>query len=311
MPVPRRRATSPAHSNFTLFPTSQPPKAAKVLGTQNFSRGSKPLVRANTLPVESPSKAALEPPRLVSNNSTTSFESGVLPNLFSDRSHTPRSSKSSILNQDKPLPAIKSESQTQPKPQRLSPQAIRAAQSSHQDQRIAENLNAVKSQQTVKSRRNRPNLTIKTGASEPAPPLPAKDEKTKLSEPAPVNEPTEQLPETKCESTESPEKAAPTAPDPTPQPAQPEPIRVPLVTEPEEITAEEPSEPLPTIEVSTARSISVKKGKRQILVPIGARIDHLSPNERFVDRKALTPRIMDVRPGHKHAVSQELQIESL
>lgn len=272
------------------------------------------MVRSDTLPVEDPARASLEPPRLLSNNnSTASFESGVLPTLFSERSHTPRSSKSSIPNQDKPLPAIKPESQAHPKPQKLSPQAIRVAQSSHRDQRFTEKLNAVQSQQPVKSRRDRPNLTTQTGTSKstppPPPPPPAKDARRKLSESVSINDPTNRFTEMTHEITESPEEVAPPAPSPDPQPAPTKPI--PLVTEPEEITAEEQSEPLPTIEVSTARSVSVKRSKRQMLVPIGARIDHLNSNERYVDRRALMPRIMDVRPGHKHAVSQELRIESL
>jgi hypothetical protein len=81
----------------------------------------------------------------------------------------------------------------------------------------------------------------------------------------------------------------------------------------EESDPKEPHEQMPTIEVSTARSISVKRGKgaRQMLVPIGSRVDHFNTNERFVDRKTLTPRITDVHGGHKHAKSQELQIESV
>ena len=42
--MPQRRATSPAQSSFTLFPTSQPSKAAQVLGTHNF-----PVDRAHWL----------------------------------------------------------------------------------------------------------------------------------------------------------------------------------------------------------------------------------------------------------------------
>lgn len=48
-----------------------------------------------------------------------------------------------------------------------------------------------------------------------------------------------------------------------------------------------------------------------MLVPIGARVDNLHANERFIERRPMTPQIMDVSYGHKHAVSQELQIESL
>jgi hypothetical protein len=97
---------------------------------------------------------------------------------------------------------------------------------------------------------------------------------------------------------------------------------MPFVSEPEELEIKiglapdpkDPGEPLtkiPTIEVSIARSISVSRGNRQMLVPIGARVDNLHANERFIERRPMTPQIMDVSYGHKHAVSQELQIESL
>jgi hypothetical protein len=97
---------------------------------------------------------------------------------------------------------------------------------------------------------------------------------------------------------------------------------MPFVSEPEEIDIEigmaletkEPTESLrkiPTIEVSIARSISVSRGKRQMIVPVGARVDYLHSNERLIERRPMTPRITDVSFGHKHAVSQELQIESL
>ncbi|KAJ6020102.1 hypothetical protein N7499_003399 [Penicillium canescens] len=108
-PMPQRRATSPARSSFTLFPSSQPSKAARLLGTQNFSRGPGPLIRSNTLPVESPSKASANHSRNSSNiNSTSLFESPVIPRLNErSSSNTPRSPSSL----DKPLPAIKHEPQ--------------------------------------------------------------------------------------------------------------------------------------------------------------------------------------------------------
>lgn len=85
---------------------------------------------------------------------------------------------------------------------------------------------------------------------------------------------------------------------------------VPIVTE-REIDPKEKSPQVPMIEVSIARSISVSKGKRQMLVPIGSRMAQFGTNERFVDRKALIPRVADAQFGHRHAISQELQIESL
>lgn len=97
---------------------------------------------------------------------------------------------------------------------------------------------------------------------------------------------------------------------------------MPFVSEPEEFEIEigfapelkdtvETVRKTPTVEVSIARSVSVSRGKRQMLVPITARVDHLHPNERLIERRPMTPRITDVTYSHKHAVSQELQIESL
>ncbi|KAJ5773710.1 hypothetical protein N7457_008606 [Penicillium paradoxum] len=107
-PMPQRRATSPGRSSFTVFPTSQPSKAAEILGTQNFSRGPTPLVRANTLPIESPSKMLPQLPHHFAHaDSVSSFESPVIPKIFSESSSTPKPSSS----YDKPLPAIKPEQQ--------------------------------------------------------------------------------------------------------------------------------------------------------------------------------------------------------
>lgn len=73
---------------------------------------------------------------------------------------------------------------------------------------------------------------------------------------------------------------------------------------------QEPPRAIPRVEVSIARSISVSRGKRQILVPIGAKVEHFDPDERLVQRRVLTPQIMDAHRGHRPGVSQELRIES-
>ncbi|KAF7713956.1 Uncharacterized protein PECH_000742 [Penicillium ucsense] len=88
--------------------------------------------------------------------------------------------------------------------------------------------------------------------------------------------------------------------------------RMPLATDPDEIDEEETeqSSKLPVVEVSIARSVSVSRAKRQILVPVGARVDTLLPKERVVERGPMMPRIMDTSIRSKHAVSQHLQVES-
>ncbi|KAJ5691834.1 hypothetical protein N7462_001257 [Penicillium macrosclerotiorum] len=408
-PVPQRRATSPARSSFTLFPTSQPSKAALVLGTQNFSRGPSPsrgpapLTRSNTLPVESPSKVSAETPPLYHNNSSvSSFGSPGISNLFNDRSSTPRSSL------DKPLPAIKSDVQqvAQPRPSKLAlTQTVTAsaesqsakltkrlatppetqqiqpsAPSPHQTQKsIQSSSQQTKSPQQVTKTPPRVSKLPVAQAPKPifqerksslqAPKLQTRSSKQQLSqkskpstkERSPVQKAHMQPPAT---LQSSPEASRPVRPNLKIQTQAPAPPRPPMkeksssgsspstipsgfnptknavdrIMSPGGFTAspisgispaESPRMPLvdtvgeagtephdsgiqiPTIEVSTARSISVSRGKRQILVPIGSRVDQFDSNERYVERRALTPQITGVQSRHKHAVSQELQIESV
>ncbi|KAJ5152632.1 uncharacterized protein N7482_009110 [Penicillium canariense] len=443
-PVPQRRATSPARSSFTLFPASQPSKAAQMLGTQNFSRGPSPLLRANTLPVESPSKESTEQSWATpTNNRSSPFGSPMVPNLFAQHSSTPRSSL------DKPLPPIKLEPQvSQIHPRATSKLAVsQVVMDSHGakevkalapqsgkstartlDTGISESSKSSRSPQKEEkpspeknSRARKPSLAIpgslphtqqeKQSKQQNSQPyerpsnLPVshnsnpiyQERKSSLQAPrahmrSPNQPPTQppripqaarkpsremdqrsqQMPQTnrpprpnlKIQTTPQapprpplkdksfsgsscstlPTSTPPTSTLPTPNMSKesldrtPSPVartlsskpgvspdqttRLPFVSEPEEIEIEigieveskgptEASEQIPTIEVSTARSISVSRARRQILVPVGARVDPFNSNERYVERKALTPRIMGVTHGHKHAVSQELQIESL
>ncbi|KAJ5667720.1 uncharacterized protein N7477_006290 [Penicillium maclennaniae] len=357
-PLPIRRATSPARSSFTLFPTAQPSKAAQVLGTQtipqNFSRRPSPRLRSNTNPVENPSKSPPEPPRgIPGDNNMSSNGSPFVGDILSSQANTPRSSSSNLRKEDKPLPAIKSEQPTRLRSRKMSPQDIRAAQSSLQQHQCAlqpEDKPPTKGS----SRRKRPNLTINTG-QEPPPP-PEKDAKDKSSSKSALQS-VASAPRITADLmmvTESPEVLAPKrnplrvkisasplerfdpksnpvqsniiafpvetsaskaieTSDPNPNSLLAELPQSPLVAEPKNLDPKKAQDLLPIIEVSTARSISVKRGKgtRQMLVPIGARVDNFNSTERFVDRKTLTPHITDVHHGHKHARSQELQIESL
>ena len=88
--------------------------------------------------------------------------------------------------------------------------------------------------------------------------------------------------------------------------------RMPLATDPDEIEDETgPETKVPVIEVSIARSVSVSRAKRQVLVPVGARVEALLPKERVIERGPMMPRIMDTSIRSKHAVSQHLRIELL
>ncbi|KAJ5771087.1 uncharacterized protein N7511_003138 [Penicillium nucicola] len=356
-PMPQRRATSPARSSFTLFPSSQPSKAAQLVGTHNFSRGPSPLMRSNTLPVDSPSKASADHSRNSSNvNSTSSFESPVIPRLFTERSssNTPRSSSSL----DKPLPAIRPEARAspqqrivQPPKNIISPQKSRS-NSFAQQQKIAHPVHqqqdqqprkishpprkdsqprtAPKPPQTALSQKPsshhrvdhgtnnhkqdhpvRPRLTVQT---ETRPQLPAKDKTTSSTSLSPHS--TLKATQQKIDRIMSPASAS-SAPKSGISPADS--TRLPFadadgaikINEHEEPELQqEPPRAIPRVEVSTARSISVSRGKRQMIVPIGAKAEHFDPDERFVQRRALTPQIMDAHRGHRPGVSQELRIES-
>lgn len=354
-PMPQRRATSPARSSFTLFPTSQPSKAAQLLGTHNFSRGPSPLMRANTLPVESPNK---QQSRHGSNkNSLSSFESPVIPRLFSAASSTPRSSSSHSY--DKPLPAIRPDPQpsqlqksSQPPRNTQSPQQIRLQQST-QSQKPLPAKQSSQSRSAPQPRKDslpqateklqlhaspqktstqiridqwleqqkdepipeaipRPRLRVET-ENRPAPP--AKDilSSTSLS-PLPTLNPTQ----AKIDRIMSPLSAS-TGPRSGISPSDS--TRMPFVDavetfeEPEEqeLEAEPETEvrEIPRVEVSVARSVSVARGKRQMIVPIGGRADQPDNEERYVQRRALTPQITDAHRGHRPGVSQELRIECL
>ncbi|KAL3463579.1 hypothetical protein BJX64DRAFT_287321 [Aspergillus heterothallicus] len=68
-------------------------------------------------------------------------------------------------------------------------------------------------------------------------------------------------------------------------------------------------DPIPTIEVSIARSISVSKGKKQVLVPVRTRTGHLNSNERLVARQIRTPQVTGGKSAHRPGFSQDVRIE--
>lgn len=73
----------------------------------------------------------------------------------------------------------------------------------------------------------------------------------------------------------------------------------------------EPIDPIPTVEVSIARSVSVSRGKKQMIVPIKPRSDRLTADERVMSRRAKTPQVTDAHHGHRHGNSQDVRIESI
>ncbi|EZF31300.1 hypothetical protein H109_02052 [Trichophyton interdigitale MR816] len=65
-----------------------------------------------------------------------------------------------------------------------------------------------------------------------------------------------------------------------------------------------------TAQISIARSVSVSKGQKKILVPVGARTGFLQPGERFVEKRAGIPTQLAVQRGHRHAKSRNALIEN-
>ncbi|KAJ5513805.1 hypothetical protein N7463_003357 [Penicillium fimorum] len=344
-PMPQRRATSPARSSFTLFPNSQPSKAAQVLGAQNFSRGPSPLIRANTLPIESPSKM---PPQLHHGSnvgSMSSVESPVIPKLFTERSNTPCSSSS----YDKPLPAIKSEPRTTQSKKSGQPENKTPFLQKTRPQQSVQPHNTVVTkpvQPWAQPRQRKDSLprTIEKQPEATSPPKKTQHQPNTTSNHPKTNDTVRprlkvqteaRTPLAKDTLSSSSSRSSPSALNPTqskidrimsPLSASTGPksgispsesTRMPFTDPVETIdTAEkkpapEPRRPIPKVEISIARSVSVSRAKRQVLVPIGMRVDHLTPEERVVHRRPLTPQITDAHRGHRPGVSQELRIECL
>lgn len=69
---------------------------------------------------------------------------------------------------------------------------------------------------------------------------------------------------------------------------------------------------IPTIEVSVARSVSLAKSKKQVLVPVRPKASRLnSSHERLVARQAKTPTVTEPAIGHRPHHSQDARIETM
>lgn len=263
----------------------------------------------------------MELPRAIPcNNSVSSFESLPIANVFSERANTHRSSGSSSRFDDKPLPAIKPEPRspsdtqiaqsTTSKPSKLPQSQVPTPRPQQlEPKKKSSPLKKESSPPSDNIRPSRPNLTIRT-ASAPTPQPPTKDRPVRSSSIPVTGQPIPKPITDQPNITMSP---APMSSGPmsaiSPHQSQ-KPTRMAHSSNVEKATKPAKGQ-TPVIEVSTARSVSVSKGRRQMLVPIGSRVDQFESNERFVDRKALTPRITEVSIGHRPAKSQQLQIESL
>ncbi|KAL4900838.1 hypothetical protein BDW74DRAFT_170601 [Aspergillus multicolor] len=283
----RRRATSPAVSpSFNLFPTMPASKAAKVLGTQNFSQVSDQSRKALTSSQPKSQEAVPEPNKL-------SLDS--VPKA--PPSHRPKASVTSFLSatsigsDDEPLLIHKVE----PVRTYAGMKEPFWGVSHHSPAPVA--ITVSPSEAPIKAK----NLTINTWE------LHSRSDSNSSSS-------IETFPYTPTVTSASSPILSPLS-IVSPARGQNETMTttIPIFPPPRTTSrAGHNGAPLPTIEVSIARSVSVSKGKGQVLVPVRARAPQLnSSNERLVVRQAKTPMVTGPAYGHRPGLSQDARIETI
>ncbi|KAF7176299.1 hypothetical protein CNMCM7691_002224 [Aspergillus felis] len=296
---PRRRATSPQPRlpSFNLFPAQAPvSKASKLLGSQNIPRGPSPLHRSQT------SLAGLgqQTPTNDPNHVLLMVQS---PSIKSPMSHHTKNSVSSILST-----ASMDTTEEERLLQKLKQTKIYADKEQEPEWEIISKKPTREASSPIPSPMRNPTpsprqwtpplaLTINTQG------LPS-TRSSISSAPSPHLSPINSAARDKTDRIRSPmETLSAVSSFST--------TRMPLSDDNEDIEANEPIDPIPKVEVSIARSISVSRGKKQVIVPIRPRAERLSPNERLVVRQAKTPQVRDAHRGHRHGVSQDARIETI
>ncbi|GIJ88242.1 hypothetical protein Asppvi_007160 [Aspergillus pseudoviridinutans] len=296
---PRRRATSPQPRlpSFNLFPAQAPvSKASKLLGSQNIPRGPSPLHRSQT------SLAGLgqQTPTNDPNDVLLMVQS---PSIKSPMSHHTKNSVSSILStvsmdtteEERLLQKLKqtkiyADKEQEPEWEIISKKPTRDASSP---------IPSPIRNPTPSPRQRTPPLALTINTQG----LPS-TRSSISSAPSPHLSPINSAARDKTDRIRSPmETLSAVSPFST--------TRMPLSDDNEDIEANEAIDPIPKVEVSIARSVSVSRGKKQVIVPIRPRAERLSPNERLVVRQAKTPQVRDAHRGHRHGVSQDARIETI
>ncbi|GFF82999.1 hypothetical protein IFM61606_00530 [Aspergillus udagawae] len=296
---PRRRATSPQPRlpSFNLFPAQSPvSKASKVLGSQNIPRGPSPLHRSQT------SLAGLGQ-QTPTNDSDHVLLMVQSPSIKSPTSHQTKNSVSSILST--------------------------ASMDPTEDERLLQKLKQTKiyvdKEHEPEWEIIRKKPTREALSPSPSPiqnPTPSPRQRTP---PLALTINTQDLPSTRSSISSAPSPhLSPinsAARDKTERIRSPmetlsaisafSTTRMPLSDDNEDIEANEAIDPIPKVEVSIARSVSVSRGKKQVIVPIRPRAERLSPDERLVVRQARTPQVRDAHRGHRHGISQDARIETI
>ncbi|PYI03095.1 hypothetical protein BO78DRAFT_208001 [Aspergillus sclerotiicarbonarius CBS 121057] len=240
---PRRRSTSPTRSkspNFTLFPSTQVSKASKVLGSQNLPRGPSPMHKSQTSLAES-------------HQENEEKEKNSLVLMVHQPSHKPQNSMSSFLSST----TIGSEDE-QLLLQKLGP--VRSYIDAREPEWEIINRKPPAKEPTQDAP---PTLRIDTQMTSPET---ARYESTlSPTTNTPVNAPRQKneglSPANRRVSSTSPRRMSPGNED-------------------KDMNPTEPKNPGPAVEISIARSVSVSRGRRQVLVPIRPRQDRPDPSER-------------------------------
>ncbi|KAH1931394.1 hypothetical protein KXV48_008875 [Aspergillus fumigatus] len=293
---PRRRATSPQPRlpSFNLFPTQAPvSKASKVLGSQNIPRGPSPLHRSQT----SLSGIGRQTPTNDPNHDLLVVQS---PSIKSPMLHQTKDSVSSTVSMDS--------TEEQRLLQKLKQTKI------YVDKEQEPEWEIINKKPTSKGLSPRPS-PIQNPTPSPrqrTPPLALKINTQVLpsttssisSAPSPHLSPINSAARDKPERNRSPVETLSAV---FPFSA----TCMPLSDDTEDIEANEAMDPIPKVEVSIARSVSVSRGKKQVIVPIRPRAGRLNPNERLIVRQAKTPQVRDAQHGHRHGISQDVRIETI
>ncbi|KAL4804090.1 hypothetical protein BDV18DRAFT_162500 [Aspergillus unguis] len=303
---PQRRATSPAPSrspSFKLFPTMPASKAAKVLGTNNLPRAPDPLRRSQgSTDFQSPTRPSSQA------TLTPDFRSKTQSSHRPHASVTSFLSATTISSDDEPFLINKIEPiRTFAGIKKPNWKVI------HNTQTQTPNGTADPQTSPTKELNMERNLTINTrelgsdsnsiSSTESSSPIlsplstttagsfvfPPRNESITFCPPprtsSRMGTPVQQL-----QPNHQPHDAE--------QPSQ----------------QEKPDRRIPSIEVSVARSVSVSRGKKQVIVPVRARAgvhtqNGNSSNERLVARQAKTPQVTGPAIGHRPHLSQDVRIE--
>ncbi|RAK76537.1 uncharacterized protein BO72DRAFT_510963 [Aspergillus fijiensis CBS 313.89] len=308
MVPPRRRATSPTRSrsnspNFTLFPATQVSKASKVLGSQNIPRGPSPLHKSQTSSAESHREdVSKDKSHLVLMSSVSSFLSATSISSEDERLLLQKLKpvRSYVDEREPEWEIINKKSPTTSEPVPPIPPAIPRPKAPA-TLTINTQVPPIRTSADSRSEASSP-FSFVSSAKSPNTPR----SRTNL----PARSPTVSHASTSTTSATT-----------TPIAAR----RFPLGDERKNASTSDLNKPLPTVEISIARSVSVSRGKeisiarsvsvsrgkKQMIVPIRPRLDraNTTATDRVVETRIARPppRLRDggdlsPRPGSTRTV---------